>query len=289
MLLLALLGALLTLLAGQALKVRSDRLWLAGFTERLLEHADSVAATTHLTLGQLRMARTAACSDEDLAYLRIVAFNSRFLRDVDRLHDGAITCSATWGRFVPPRPMPPPNLTHGRMHWWTAIRDPAEPRLVADFAAFGDAFVVTSPTAFDSYAHIDPDIGALVVTRDGGHRYRTFGQTDRMVQDAAEADYGLGSVRHARMCSRDYDLCVVTRMRRSSLLEQSLPASVGLCLLGGLVGGGAGVARMLYRRYRRSLPVQLRRALARDGLTMHYQPLRRIADRSLVGAEVLAR
>ncbi len=45
MLLLALLGALLTLLAGQALKVRSDRLWLAGFTERLLEHADSVAAT----------------------------------------------------------------------------------------------------------------------------------------------------------------------------------------------------------------------------------------------------
>lgn len=285
----AIAAAMLALLAGQVAKVHIDRIWLVRFNDQVLSQAEDVAAASANALHRLQESTSAPCSAGDIETLRFLTFNARYLRDMGRLIDGKFACSAAWGQLDVPQPMPPPSVDRPPLRLWTGIANPADPRLITDFAAEGNAFVVTSPTAFASLSHMESALSALVFQSGSLHRYQVFGAADGLDPNAAEAVWDIGATRIARHCSRKFDFCAVSRLRQSSLFAQSPSAGVALGLLGGALGTGIGLLLMVYRRHRRSLPMQLQRAITSNGLTMHYQPLRALDDRRLVGAEALVR
>lgn len=286
----ALIVAALVLFGSHVAIVTSDRAYLRQYADQLFVRAVDVAAASTQVL-QHTPAIGEACSDADLANLRKIVFYSQFLSDVGRLRDNRLQCSAVWGRQVSDLPaLPPPSIELNGFHLWTNAHNPANFDVMNDMAAQGNTLVVTSPTAFSRFELLDKSRAAIKITNDDGtHVFRIFGQANDLPFAPTEAWYQLGSTRHMRACDAQYLLCVVAAMRGSELFALHPLLLTGLGLLGLLAGAGAGFAVIGYRRRYRSLPMQLRRSLNRDRLLLHYQPIRALQDRRLVGAEALAR
>lgn len=278
-----------TLVTAQAMLVQRDRAVLDAYADRLLLHADTVATASTLALDQAAALTTAPCTPADLAELRLLAFKSRYVRDVGRLHDDRLICSAAWGVLAAPARMPEPDRRVRGYRLWGSVSGIVDSRVAADMSAKGDVIVITSPSAFDRVDQLAAGMGALVLTRDADHVFQRFGDVTALDPFRHEAWSDLGSTRHSRRCSTTFDICVAARARQSSLFSESPWLVIGLCLLGGFAGSGLGLLISASQRHRRSLPKQLERAILGDGLTLVYQPLRTLADRRLVGVETLSR
>jgi len=278
-----------TLLTAQAMLVQRDRAVLDAYADRLLLQAESVAAASSLTLEHADALTTAPCTREDLAELRLLAFKSRYVRDVGRLHEDRLICSAAWGILANPAPMPEPDRRVRGYRLWGGVSGIVDARVAADMSAKGDVIVTTSPSAFDRVDQVERGMGALVLTRDARHVFQRFGDVTSLDPFREESWVDLGSTRHSRRCSSTFDICVAARAQQSSLFSESPWILIGLCLLGGFAGSGLGLLISAYQRNRGSLPKQLERAILGDGLTLVYQPLRALADRRLVGVETLSR
>ncbi|MCS4279170.1 EAL domain-containing protein [Stenotrophomonas rhizophila] len=278
-----------TLLTAQAMLVQRDRAVLDAYADRLLSQAEAVAAASTLALDQAAALVTAPCTSADLAELRLLAFKSRYVRDVGRLQDDRLVCSAAWGVLAAPARMPEPDRRVRGYRLWGSVSGIVDSRVAADMSAKGDVIVTTSPSAFDRVDQLASGMGALLLTRDAGHVFQRFGDVTALDPSRQEAWSDLGSTRHSRRCSATFDICVAARARQSSLLSESPWIVIGLCLLGGFAGSGLGLLISASQRNHRSLPKQLERAILGDGLTLVYQPLRTLSDRRLVGVETLSR
>ncbi len=286
----ALVVAAVALLGGQVARVQSDDEWLRGYAERLLAQSVEVADSSGNLIDQTRQSTRIPCSEADIIELRLRAFRSRNVRDIGRLSDGKLVCSAAWGVLDPPAAMPQPSLIQHGTSLWTAIPSPVDPRLTIDMAARGSVIVTTAPGAFDRYANMDADIGMLVSNRDGSHLFQAFGNRAGLHPGRKDQPwYDIGSVRLLHICDTRFGLCVTARKIHTSIFSASTLPAIGLCILGLLAGSSLALALIGRRRRLQALPMQLHRALANDGLTLHYQPLRLLRDNLLTGAEVLAR
>ncbi|QLF93920.1 EAL domain-containing protein [Pseudomonas sp. ABC1] len=287
-----LLGAILALLGAQVILVQQDRARLDEYASSLLGRAMEVATVSSELLQRVPQVGQARCGEEDIAELRVLAFKSRLLRDVGRVSDGHIECTAGWGRLVPPVALPPPSLETPRgVKLWTSVGNIVDPRIVADMANVGDVIVFTSPNAFELFEKPPAGISALVLNRRGDHVFQRFGNAAGL-QDVKSVDRAsvLGRSQIIHRCGASgWDVCVTARYHGISIFKHSLALFAGVAGLGGLAGAGIGLALAAWHRERHSLAMQLRRALLYGGLHIHYQPLVRLRDRQMVGVEALAR
>jgi sensor c-di-GMP phosphodiesterase-like protein len=289
LLLFTLLGISVVLFGAHLLRMLRDRADLQQYVQTLLNHSTAVANAGTDTLQQVQKLQSEACSPADIAELRYLVFQSRLLRDIGRLQQGRLLCTASWGVLEQPKPMPLPNLqVYGRL-LWSGVGNLLDPRIFVDMAASGDVVVVTSPAAFDNFLVPPKGVGTMVTTKDGQHIFQNFGDYSGMAPFRAEAWYNIGDSRYAFQCANYFDICVSGRHRTRNLFAQSPWLTLSLCLMGGLAGSSIGMQLTANARHRGSPQMQLRRALLNDGLEVYYQPLRRLRDRQLVGAESLAR
>ncbi|MCD7098619.1 EAL domain-containing protein [Stenotrophomonas sp. MMGLT7] len=277
------------LAGGRILQAGRQQAALDTYADKLLARAIEVAADSSQTLQRAHELRTAPCSEADIAELRFLMFQSRFLRDVGRLRDNHVVCSGAWGVIHQAEPLPRPDLQHDGYRFWKATRYPPDPRIVADASAYRDVTVATAPAAF---AGMDPPrsgMAALLLSRDGRYTYNALGDVARLQAHVGAGRDPLGRTRQLRRCSSGFNVCAVAYYRPAGLFAESPVQAAGLGLLGALAGIGIGLTIVGIRMRRRSLPMQLQRALEGDGLVMHYQPLRPLRDRRLAGVEALAR
>ncbi|WP_066092568.1 EAL domain-containing protein [Xanthomonas massiliensis] len=284
---LVLAGILAALAWAQWMLDHRQQARLQDYAQRLLARADAVSGEEQRTLRQLQRPGQPACSPADLDELRFRLYQARYLRDVGRLRDGALACTAMWGRLAQPWPLPPPDhAAAGRRIWKSVVNIGDDPRIVTDLTASGAALVSTAPLVFEDFAHPGAGLAATLLTRDGRHVYHRFADT------AARTHWhDLPGAEHLHLCSDRHDLCVAASIRRPLALAFAPLLAITLALIGALAGAGVGLGLAAWHRRRHSLPRQLRRALADAGgaLELRYQPLRRLGDRRLVGVEALSR
>ncbi|MCD9007134.1 EAL domain-containing protein [Luteimonas sp. XNQY3] len=277
------------LLCGQIVLARQQQARLDAYADALLARGLDVAADAGDTLRRAHELHTVPCSPADIVELRFLMFQSRFLRDVGRMRGDHAACSSVWSTIPHLEALPPADLQHEGYRFWKATRNPIDPRIVADVTVYRDVVVTTAPAAF---AGMDPPhsgMTAALLSRDGRHTYNTFGDATGLQSPADTGRRLLERTRQVRRCSSRFNICVVAHDRPLGLFAHSPLQAAGLGLLGALAGIGIGLMIVGVRLRRRSLPMQLQRALEGDGLVMHYQPLRTLHDRRLVGVEALAR
>ena len=281
---------LLTLLLAHGVGVQGDRNRLERHVERLLEATLTVAREgTHALDRSVRL-RTARCSADDLTELRVLAFQSRSIRDIGRLEDGRVQCTAAWG-VLPHQPLLPEPTRRAASHrFWSIGPAVVDRRVSTDMIAAGDAILFVAPDWFANAAPLDQRTVSVVTTGDGRRVLRAWGDdVQRGAVPAGPRWYDLASVGAHQACDDGYDVCVVASIRRSGLAGASMQLLLGLCLLGTLAGVGINSLLGLSRRRRASLEARLTRAIREERLQVVYQPLRRLSDRGLVGFEALAR
>jgi len=265
---------------------------LEEYQDELLDHAVEVAQSSRNALSTVNASDALMCSDADLNEMRHLSFGSEYLRDVGRIMDGAIVCTALWDRLSPPAKLPPPQrIQHENDMLWTNITEIGELRLKVDMAARGTAIVFTSPVAFKAYEMRGDNFSAYVLTRDGQHIYRSFGETAGLNASATQRTpwYDFNPRRIASKCSSEVDICVTAALANINVLRLSSQALLGIGFLGAITGASFGVASVLRDRTLSSLPQRIARGVADGRLSVVYQPLVNMKDGSPVGFEALAR
>jgi len=232
------------------------------------------------------------CSDAEVGYFRALILDSEYSKDVGRMRDGKIACSATLGRLAQPRAQVEPDFTQ---------QDGTE--IYKNIAPYQDGnLTVAAPQLGGFYAVFTP------LTRmhlEAAPMHYTETVTDapsqksgRLLGEAPEANGPIlttdgqarvGNSLYATRCSIRFFNCVTAYTSVQEALLADPAHLVGYIVLGGLIGACLGLLCSLIYRRNRSMEQQLRRAIAKDKLRVVYQPIVNLADGRIVGAEALAR
>lgn len=288
----AVAGVVLVLILGQLELIRLSYLQLNDYREDLLSHSVEVANDGRDALAVVNSSKHELCSDEDLTEIRLLAFQAHFLRDVGRVRNNQIICTALWGRLASPQPLPPADWeVDGEHRLWANAEHIGEHSTSVNMVAHGSGIAFTSPIAFAHFKRVDPNLSAHVLSRDGNYIYRSLGDVSHLGTERPSklAWYDLRSRRLVSSCSDELDICVIAGLTGISMLQQPIGLLLAIIGFGTVAGGGVGLGVVRWRRGHLSLPQQIRRSIALGRLNVVYQPLVRLHDEKIIGAEVLAR
>ncbi len=254
----------------------------------------SVAIATE-TRGLIRAAaklKTVPCSPEDIEALHRLVSRSAYLVDIGRIEGRRILCDTSGIRSSDDELRKPDRISsRGAMVWLsTPLR--GDWRINVTAAALHGIIIFSRPAAA---ADLFESLGDAVVTvspPNSSSQYMSSVRPSRLVG----AEYALRSRgehwldhRYER-CDPAYDLCVhIAQPADWSIAVASIEEVLGLLASGLVFGVLANAAASSWLASRRALHKRLNRAIRRDQIVVHYQPLVSLKERRLTGFEALAR
>ncbi|TNB46278.1 EAL domain-containing protein [Martelella lutilitoris] len=287
------LGGICAWVVAECISNNSADEYVDYYGSDVFKNAVSVAETSVAVLHALDQSPHVSCSPEDLEAMRRIVFVVPLLADVGRLREGELACTGVWGTFATPVAMPPISRVIGvnAATLWRGASGVVRGDLAADMASFGDSVVMTEASAFARYRDPAERLAALVLTSDGSYVYQAFGETYGLSGILGQSSrwYHFARRRVFSHCDDNIDVCVVATYAAPTPLETA-PLDFLLVLAGGMTAGGCiGLWHARLYGESRSWRQKLQRALDNNRLTVHYQPIIRLSDSTLCGAEALVR
>jgi sensor c-di-GMP phosphodiesterase-like protein len=288
----AIIGAGGGYLLGGLLALRQAKQQLRQGADRLVAEEDASLTETYATLKKMSSSPYPYCSEAEIAYFRKLLFQTDYLRDGGRMHNGMIDCSVTLSPADLPRAPLKPDYS---MPGGSKVYRETAPLQVRDQPTFGvqfnDLYVVIN-SAVGRRLDSTPLQFIMTVTPAGSRTPARLLSTSPQPDDAVFAAEGLVRKRETlyfTRCTPDKRSCVTTHITIPAAMRTDL-TQLRICMaLGGLVGALFGfISFQVYRRSR-SMEQQLRRAIRRNQLRVVYQPIVSLASGRIVGAEALAR
>lgn len=286
-------SGLLALCIGQGLLARLEQTQLQQYSQEVLAQGIAVANEGRETISRVLTLNNAPCSNADLKELRLISFYSVYLRDIGRIKDNYLICSAGWGILNPPIYLLPANLTTAEgVQLWTAMKDVVDPRITADMASLHGVVTITAAAAFRGFTHPPAGYSAALLTRNLDHVYQTFGYVDisafRQTRQQHNAWLTMGK-RQTFFCAPKRSICVLAQLDSAGILYRPWYIIAALFSLGTLIGASFALSYQFYADRHQALPSQLKRAIKHQRLHVHYQPLISLPQRAIIGVEALAR
>lgn len=286
-------SALLALFIGQGILARLEQTQLQHYSQDVLEQGTAVARESRETIDRVLTLNNTPCSSADLKELRLLSFYSVYLRDIGRIKNNYLICSAGWGILNPPIYLLPPNLTTDEgVQLWTAMKDVVDPRITADMASLNDVVTVTAAAAFRHFTQPPAEYSAMLLTRNLGHIYQTFGDIDLpMFKEKRHESNGWLTMgkRQTFFCATTLNVCVLAQLDSAGILYRPWYIIAALFSVGALLGTSFALSYQLYDDRHHALPSQLKRAIKHQRFQVYYQPLISLPQRTIIGVEALAR
>ena len=265
---------------------------LSNYASDLVHHADEYAVELRTIRDALIRSRYSYCSREEIAAMQGMTFNSLQVKEIGRIHDGKLDCSAFLGRLDPPLTEPPVDMTlDADTHVYLKV-----PLLIANMAPgtileSGGIAVVLSPNSFDHWSRPHVRYMVLIVNREKAQIGQIAGETLQV--DPAwvfqQQEKLVGGELYRSRCSTRSSVCIVTAESTEDALLGSRPLLLEYCGLGGFAGLGLGLAFAQFYLQRTGLAQQLRRAIRKDLISLAYQPIFELPTHRMVGVEALVR
>lgn len=284
----ALLGALLcwqvvTHLVGKRLDAHSTE---------LLQRALDLDHEILETLDRFNRQPGPLCGDGAFKKMRVAVYQTRYIKDIGRVRDGALQCSASLFQVDPPLRVPPVDLrtADGRDMSVSELKLLAQGSR-APLVGSGSTRLVLDPAAFGVLPFPDAQVMAGYLGKGHGGYLPLYGTP----MSLTPADLRRGQrvdrdgVLSYPQCALDRGVCVASGLSKTSLLEDQWPLMLLGMALGGVAGAALGVSLLLWQSRRHSMEGRLLRAIEHEALDVEYQPVVRIEDGGVVGAEALVR
>lgn len=280
-------------LLGRAhiLRVAEERLAKSALDP--LDKFESMLEEEHADLIALQNTAFPDCSDAEIAFFRQSVFHSVYVKDLGRMRDGKIKCSAMLGREGLPLTEFKPAFGYLDGTKVYINLPPALPGPIRVYTRLlGDLYVTEDPN-FSEYitwlkrnfeVNTFDAVSLNKAPASRPARARPAAITDRDAQGST------GDSLYATRCSsRRSSTCITTR----GSLSEALAAGRGQLQLDSGLGALLGavlvlIYALIYQRSR-NLTQQLRRAIHQDALRLVYQPIVEMPSGRIVEAEALLR
>ncbi len=289
----ALSGAVLAHFVVRALQLRSGTADLEEYTQRLIRSGTQLSLDADVAHAAMLDSKLTFCSDEEIVLMRNVIFGSRTVKEIERIRDGKVECTAALGRLLKPMPITRPQDAF------------------QDFKLYGAASITVSGAGYVSQRPGTAVIMNPVVFQDldeppmiyAGRYYSTtrssapptiageFGHTMPVSDSELRAGKQLernGFVYLPR-CAPNLAFCVIAAEPRTAMLQKNNWMQIAALCFGAFGGTCLAAVPLLFMRRQRTLESQLRRAVRAGDLRMVYQPVMDLTTGLIVGAEALVR
>ena len=243
-------------------------------------------------LAAVGASQRAACSTSEIDYFRNLIFESEYLIDAGRIHEGMVQCSAAKGHLAQPRGQSRPDFTQqDGSEIYTSMPLYRNGDLTVITMAMDDSFVVFTPY---TRMHLEPQplhYTETAIDAPSQKRGRLFGERPRVEMSllTTEGMARLEDSLYVTRCSIRYFNCVTAYTTIPEVVQANSGKFYGCIALCGLAGALFGLAFSLLYRRNKSVEQQLRRAIRQDRLRVFYQPQVSLSNGRIVGAEALAR
>jgi sensor c-di-GMP phosphodiesterase-like protein len=275
---------------GRALALEIAEHNLDQYAKLMVVHEDASSVEARSLLSTLKGSPYPSCSDAEIAYFRELVFRAEYLKDAGRILGGKIACSATAGRPMRSIGQFKASSQKDGTIAYSNLLPLKDAHLKRPGLQLGTAYVVfgsESPTSLGAMPmHLivtmkDPDVGRQSAAKSAAE--------DKGPDLTMVGTQRAGDTLYATQCSAVYTTCMTASASTSEALNAEGITVAGSMVLG--CGAGALLGIVFSMMYRRSLNLeqQLRRAVARNGIRVVYQPIVNLATGGIVGAEALAR
>jgi len=288
----AVCGIFTAYLLGKNYIIKHEVTALGDQTDHALAMADSVSSEARVVLSALNASPYAYCSDAEMKYFHKLIFQSEYLKDAGRIRNGQLDCSTNLGRLEEPIDLPRPDFEQpDGMVVYTQFTPFRMGNIMVVALKMGDSYVIISPYMD---LHLDQPPVHFLSTGVGDPNWdanRLLVKFPHVTRDALtrERQGRVGETLYATRCSKHYYNCVTDFISIADTMSVNRNQFDGQMATGGFVGAAIGfMLSFLYRR-NRSMEQQLRRAVKNESLSVVYQPIVRLKDRRIVGAEALLR
>ncbi len=279
-------------LLGGGLALRQAKHRIQEDATRLMAEENATLVEAYATIGKMHASPYSYCSADEIGYFRKLIFQTDYLSDAGRMHNGMIDCSSILGRQDLPREPLKPVVIMGSGNRIYLATGPLQIRNKPTFLIqVGDMYVViNSNTGRPEGA---PALDFILTVIPALHRspIRLL-CTSPLPDDCLFGREGLvwkKGTMYFTLCTSDTLSCVTTY----TTIHEALQADrilIWICMmLGALIGALLGIVLSTFLGRTRSLELQLRRAIRQDKLRVEYQQIVSLASGRIVGAEALAR
>jgi sensor c-di-GMP phosphodiesterase-like protein len=288
----AVFGTLLGYLLASALMVRATQNRLDQYAGRLVADGEASSAELRTVLNAVGASQNPMCSEAEIGYFRALIFESDYLKDVGRMRNGKIECSAVLGRQANTLVQAERDFTQQD---GTEIYRHLEPYKKSDLTpitlALDGSYVVFTPMTRMHLESAPMHYFETVTDAPTQKTGRLLGEWPdaKPLVSTAEGEIRQGDSFYVTRCSIRYFNCVTAYTSLPEVLSANHNKFTGCIVLGGVFGTLIGFAVSLLYRRNKNLEQQLLRAIRRDKLSLAYQPIVDLTSRQIVGAEALVR
>ncbi len=284
-------------LIGRISIVRETSNRLGEYTNLLMQRNEEMGAEVENALARASGSPFEVCSDQDIALLRRLTYEARFLKDVGRKSLGGKVCSATTGELGTPAPWIAPDV---RSRDGLAIYSSYPLTVPAGGRAMvmerGGARVVVSPDLYADFPQqpVQYAVGTLDYARTDSRHTGIFSKTtgEQYIPAPvlrAKKAIKIGDVLYWARCSTRYNSCVMTHVSMHAIWGQNRSLWTGYVLTGGAAGLSCALVMVLSRKKKHTQTHELKQAILTGKLSVAYQPIVELGTHQIVGAEALAR
>ncbi|HEY2858121.1 MAG TPA: EAL domain-containing protein [Terracidiphilus sp.] len=259
---------------------------------RFMLRAEGSSQASEHFLKSMAAAHLPPCSDAEIAYMHHLLVLSEFLKDGGRMKDGRVECDAMFRASELSKTLFKPDFRlQDGTEVFTDIRmvpDDPEPRVGVQRGGF-----------FVSFSHWRPDrLGnlplrfTLTEVDNTGHAPGWLHGEKLQAAPGVLSKDGwarVGDMLYVTHCSPHYFNCFTAFIGTPAVFAGQTREAALSTALGGVTGGFIGFFFLLLYRRNHNMMHKLRRAIRREKLRMVYQPIVRLSDRRIVGAEALVR
>lgn len=289
-------GALCGFVVGRVMLVRTAKANLTEYAYELTRAGNDLNDEMSGIFHRVSATDSPFCSDADLRELQGETFRSVTVKDVGRIRDGKLYCSAFLGRL--PNPYVDGNATlvlASKMKVFTRVAIV----LASLHGGYGTVIesdgvdVVLDPMAFEHWNRQDVQYAIAFVRQETGQIAVLDGSTlaidpSRPLSVGYRVEHGS---LYRTVCSDRSPFCVVTAERVFDIWSRSKWTQIAYTFVFGHAGLGFGLLIAILYRRNGVHSKQLHRAIRNNSpsLSLVYQPIVDVSSGRSVGAEALIR